>query len=84
MGFVPKQKVQKDVQFRGAISDLYSIRGDVANLDYDPVALRSNPQDTFGDGNNFEVSYGSVDWLVAASYCHQTKGNSITTPDIVI
>ncbi|KAK9850456.1 hypothetical protein WJX84_004573 [Apatococcus fuscideae] len=58
VGFVSKQKVQKDVQFRGAISDLYSIRGDIANLDYDPVAFRSNPQDTFGDGNNFETMGG--------------------------
>ena len=67
VGFVPKQKVQKDVQFRGAISDLYSIRGDVANLDYDPVAFRSNPQDTFGDGNNFEVRSCFAYWAVAAS-----------------
>lgn len=66
VGFVPKQKVQKDVQFRGAISDLYSIRGDVANLDYDPVAFRSNPQDTFGDGNNFEVGCCSAYPLASA------------------
>lgn len=84
VGYVPKQKVQKDVQFRGAISDLYSLRGEVANLGYDPVAFRSNPQDTFGDGNNFEVSCCSAYRLTAPPNQTTDKATQRCTPSIVI
>ena len=45
----------KDIQFRGAISDFHAIRVPIKAADYDPLVLRSNPDDTYGDGNNFEA-----------------------------
>lgn len=45
----------KDMQFRGAISDFHPIKEHIVNADYDPLLLRSNNDDLYGDGNNFEV-----------------------------
>ena len=56
MTYVSKEKLTKDMQFRGAISDFHPIKEHILNSDYDPLLLRANPDDLYGDGNNFEVS----------------------------
>jgi hypothetical protein len=52
---VSRDAVLKDVQFRGAISDFHVLKAVLLTADYDPLVLRSNPEDVYGDGNNFEV-----------------------------
>ncbi|KAK9820498.1 hypothetical protein WJX72_010908 [[Myrmecia] bisecta] len=56
MLYVPKEKLLKDVQFRGAISDFHPIRDKIQGADCDPVLIKSNPEDLYGDGNNFEIA----------------------------
>ncbi len=55
MTYVSKEKLTKDMQFRGAISDFHPIKEHIINADYDLLLLRSNVDDLYGDGNNFEV-----------------------------
>ena len=55
MTYVSKEKLMKDMQFRGAISDFHPIKEHIVKADYDPLLLRSNVDDLYGDGNNFEV-----------------------------
>ena len=55
MVYISKEKLQKDMQFRGAISDFHPIKDKVLAADYDPLLLRSNSDDLYGDGNNYEV-----------------------------
>ena len=55
MTYVSKEKLIKDMQFRGAISDFHPIKEHIVNADYDQLLLRSNNDDLYGDGNNFEV-----------------------------
>ena len=55
MAYVSRDKLAHDIQFRGAISDFHPIKNAVLGADYDPLMLRSNPDDVYGDGNNFEV-----------------------------
>lgn len=55
MTYVSKEKLLKDMQFRGAISDFHPIKEHIVNADYDPLLLRSNNDDLYGDGNNYEV-----------------------------
>ncbi len=55
MTYVSKEKLTKDMQFRGAISDFHPIKEHILNADYDPLLLRSNVDDLYGDGNNFAV-----------------------------
>jgi hypothetical protein len=54
--YIPKEKLQGDIQFRGAISDFYAIKQKIADADYDPLLIRPNEDDVYGDGNNYEVS----------------------------
>lgn len=54
--YVPKEKLLGDIQFRGAISDFYSIKQKVIDADYDPILIRRNEDDVYGDGNNYEVA----------------------------
>jgi hypothetical protein len=53
---VPKEKILADVQFQGAISDWHPIKPKVQAADYDPILVRLNDDDLYGDGNNYEVS----------------------------
>jgi len=52
---VPLAVLTRDIQFRGAISDFHAHRALIKAADYDPLVLRSNPDNTYGDGNNFEA-----------------------------
>ncbi|KAL3133575.1 hypothetical protein ABBQ38_007422 [Trebouxia sp. C0009 RCD-2024] len=56
MTYVSKEKLLKDMQFRGAISDFHPIKEHIVNADYDPLLLRSNNDDLYGDGNNYELA----------------------------
>ncbi|KAL0054665.1 hypothetical protein WJX82_000717 [Trebouxia sp. C0006] len=56
MTYISKEKLTKDMQFRGAISDFHPIKEHILNADYDPLLLRSNVDDLYGDGNNFELA----------------------------
>lgn len=67
MTYVSKEKLLKDMQFRGAISDFHPIKEHIVNADYDPLLLRSNNDDLYGDGNNFEVEVFGLHPVVA--YC---------------
>lgn len=57
MTYVIKEKLVKDMQFRGAISDFHPIKEHIMKSDYDPLLLRTNEDDLYGDGNNFEVLF---------------------------
>ena len=73
MTYVSKEKLLKDMQFRGAISDFHPIKEHIVNADYDPLLLRSNDDDLYGDGNNFEVkTFASHHGLTCctATCCH--------------
>lgn len=52
---ISKETLMKDIQFRGAISDFYVIKQKIQDADMDPLIIRTNDHDTYGDGNNFEV-----------------------------
>eukprot|EP00891_Asterochloris_glomerata_P001605 jgi/Astpho2/1605/e_gw1.00028.2.1_t len=56
MAYVSRDKLAHDIQFRGAISDFHPIKNAVLGADYDPLMLRTNPDDIYGDGNNFELA----------------------------
>jgi len=56
MDLIPKEKVLGDVQFRGAISDFHQYKAKILEADYDPLLIRVNEDDLYGDGNNFEVA----------------------------
>ena len=62
---VPKEKILHDIQFRGAISDFYVIKAKIIEADYDPLIIRVNEDDIYGDGNNYEVrrSHQGCHWL---------------------
>ena len=55
MTYVSREKLMKDMQFRGAISDFHPVKEHILKADYDPLLLRSNVDDLYGDGNNFEA-----------------------------
>eukprot|EP00884_Botryococcus_braunii_P002029 jgi/Botrbrau1/11827/Bobra.0224s0023.1 len=55
---VPRDAIMQDIQFRGAISDFHPLKAVLQTADYEPLLLRSNPDDVYGDGNNFEVRPG--------------------------
>uniref|UniRef100_A0A7S0R4E4 WD repeat-containing protein 63 n=1 Tax=Pyramimonas obovata TaxID=1411642 RepID=A0A7S0R4E4_9CHLO len=44
-----------DIQFRGAISDFHPIKTKIQKCDYDPILVRYNEDDIYGDQNNFEI-----------------------------
>ena len=76
MTYVSKEKLLKDMQFRGAISDFHPIKEHIVNADYDPLLLRSNDDDLYGDGNNFEVkTFASHHALTCctATCCHMNE-----------
>lgn len=52
---VPLAVIVKDIQFRGAISDFHASRALIKGADYSLLVLRSNVEDIYGDGNNFEA-----------------------------
>jgi hypothetical protein len=47
-------------QFQGAISDFHPIKESIKAADYDPLLIRANEDDAYGDGNNFEVAVAQV------------------------
>ena len=53
---VSKETILGDVQFRGAISDFHAYKQAVVDSDCDPLVMRLNETDLYGDGNNFEVA----------------------------
>jgi hypothetical protein len=57
------------LQFQGAISDFHPIKESIKAADYDPLLIRLNEDDAYGDGNNFEVAVTQV-W---ASTKHQPE-----------
>lgn len=40
---------------RGAISDFYAYKAKIQDADYTPLVVRTNEDDLFGDGNNYQV-----------------------------
>jgi len=55
-GYVSKEALLKDIQFRGAISDFHAYKAKIQDADYDPLCLVINEDDIFGDGNNFQIA----------------------------
>ena len=56
MDWISKEKILNDIQFRGAISDLYNLKARLQEADLDPILVRVNEEDIYGDQNNFEVA----------------------------
>jgi hypothetical protein len=54
---LPRERVLADVQLQGAISDFHVIRDAVKDADCDPLLVRTNESDTYGDGGNYEVRW---------------------------
>lgn len=52
---VPRGRILSDIQLQGAISDFHVIKDAVKAADCDPLLVRANPDDMYGDGGNFEV-----------------------------
>jgi len=52
---IDSETLLHDIQFRGAISDFHSIKAKISKCDYDPITVRYNHDDKYGDGNNFEL-----------------------------
>lgn len=67
LAFVAKEKLLGDVQFRGAISDFHPIKAQLQKADYDPLLVKYNHDDRYGDGNNFEVESAYLNELPEAS-----------------
>eukprot|EP00959_Pyramimonas_sp_CCMP1952_P332853 6970150-Pyramimonas_sp.AAC.1 len=55
MKFVETATLLHDIQFRGAISDFHPIKAKISKCDYDPILVRYNEDDIYGDQNNFEL-----------------------------
>lgn len=53
---VSKETILGDIQFRGAISDFHAFKAAIVDADCDPLLLRVNEADLYGDGNNFELA----------------------------
>lgn len=51
-----KEAILKDINFRGAISDFHAYKQAILDSDCDPLTMRANVTDRYGDGNNFEVA----------------------------
>lgn len=47
-------------QFQGAISDFHPIKESIKAAEYDPLLIRANEDDLYGDGNNCEVAVTQV------------------------
>ncbi|PNW72384.1 hypothetical protein CHLRE_16g674515v5 [Chlamydomonas reinhardtii] len=56
MGEVSRDELLKDIQFRGAISDFHAYKAKIQAADYEPLLVRFNEDDVYGDGNNFELA----------------------------
>lgn len=56
--YVSKEKILGDIQFRGAISDFYVLKQKILDADYDPLLIKINEDDIYGDGNNWQVVLG--------------------------
>mmetsp|Transcript_38086 Transcript_38086/g.64023 ORF Transcript_38086/g.64023 Transcript_38086/m.64023 type:complete len:812 (-) Transcript_38086:308-2743(-) len=52
---IDKETLTHDIQFRGAISDFHPIKTKLTKCDYDPILVRYNEEDIYGDQNNFEI-----------------------------
>lgn len=74
MAPVPKEKLLADVQFQGAISDFHPIREFIKAADYDPLLIRMNEDDLYGDGNNYEVGAAAAAAAGAAAGAHAAAG----------
>ncbi|GLC44506.1 hypothetical protein PLESTB_000065900 [Pleodorina starrii] len=55
-GELTREVLLGDIQFRGAISDFHALKAKIQAADYDPLLIRFNEDDVYGDGNNFEVA----------------------------
>lgn len=66
--FILKETILNDVQFRGAISDFYEFKPQIANADYDPILCRYNADDQYDDGNNFEVCPGLKAFIIVEPF----------------
>jgi len=53
--YVSKEAILGDIQFRGAISDFYAIKQQILDADVDPLLMRINEDDVYGDGNNWQI-----------------------------
>ncbi|KAG1670681.1 hypothetical protein FOA52_010956 [Chlamydomonas sp. UWO 241] len=53
--YIAKDKILGDIQFRGAISDFYVIKQKIIDADYDPLLVKINEDDVYGDGNNWQI-----------------------------
>ena len=73
---VSKDKILGDIQFRGAIADLYADKAAIVASDLDALPFRANDTDVFGDGNNFEVAVTATAaerWAAAAAELERRK-----------
>ncbi|KAI8468458.1 MAG: inner dynein arm I1 intermediate chain [Monoraphidium minutum] len=53
---LPRERVLADIQLQGAISDFHPIRDAARAADCDPLLVRGNEDDAYGDGGNYEVA----------------------------
>jgi hypothetical protein len=53
---VLRELLLADIQFQGAISDWHALKEHLKAADYDPLVIRANPDDAYGDGGNYEVA----------------------------
>ncbi|KXZ55747.1 hypothetical protein GPECTOR_2g1297 [Gonium pectorale] len=56
MAEVTREMLLGDIQFRGAISDFHAVRAKIQAADYDPLLVRFNEDDVYGDGNNIVIA----------------------------
>ena len=54
---------------RGAISDFHPVKAKIVESPCDPICLRINEDDIFGDGNNFMVRTHSHNYVLG-SHCN--------------
>ena len=52
---IGKEELLKDIQFRGSISDFHYLKAMIQGADYDPLIVRYNEDDLYGDSNNIEL-----------------------------
>lgn len=55
MKTITKEELLKDIQFRGSISDFHYLKAAIQAAQYDPLIVRYNQDDLYGDGNNIEL-----------------------------
>ena len=74
---VAKEVIQADIKFRGAVSDFHGVAKAIKKADCDPITLRYNAEDIYGDGHNFLIATAKKHVPKWEEWAEETKAAAI-------